>query len=334
MVGSSPQRLHVTAAGQRHGPTEAANRQPTRPCSSAAQLSVSAMATAIDKPAADRKGRTTWQAHLGDGADDGTEANREKKSPNEHTFNMPTSAMGCMTRRKPPDTRNTCLPLALRAATSWGMPGEICRWWLGSTAAAAEHLELMEELRKGMEQPLGRTAGHRGVGSGNAKLSHQRHSNCACRSHCYCTSPARTCGGWPSRNRCMSSRDGCITPRRSASASWNSTVPPMALHAAFNLTIFSRKYGFGTTCMPASCLHSCCTPPHTKLLATFNRFNAVHMHPSHLAVRAATCSPTPRKAAISSIDSSAQLQVSRSEWQSVFSRCANSAAGQPQPCCG
>lgn len=38
-----------------------------------------------------------------------------------------TSAMGWITMRNPPDTRNTCLPWALSAATSSGMPGLICR---------------------------------------------------------------------------------------------------------------------------------------------------------------------------------------------------------------
>lgn len=42
----------------------------------------------------------------------------------------------------------------------------------------------------------------------------------------------RTFGGWPARKRSRSSREGCITPRRPASASWNSTDPPMALHAS------------------------------------------------------------------------------------------------------
>ena len=42
-----------------------------------------------------------------------------------------TSAMGWITMRKPPDTRNTCLPATRSAATSCGMPGEICRRWGG-----------------------------------------------------------------------------------------------------------------------------------------------------------------------------------------------------------
>ncbi len=40
-----------------------------------------------------------------------------------------------------------------------------------------------------------------------------------------------TLGGCPARKRSRSSREGCITPSRAARASWNSTVPPMALRA-------------------------------------------------------------------------------------------------------
>lgn len=54
-----------------------------------------------------------------------------------------TSAMGWMTRRKPPDTRNTCFPWAFRAATSSGMPGEICGAGQRKGGAVASSVRLL-----------------------------------------------------------------------------------------------------------------------------------------------------------------------------------------------
>jgi hypothetical protein len=99
-----------------------------------------------------------------------------------------------------------------------------------------------------------------------------------------------------------------MTPRRALSASWNSTVPPMALQAGG----LAGRAGQGKDARgEGRRQHGNYTIAASRAVADFHLQMplAKHRQAGHLAVSSATCSPTPRNAAISSVDSSLQLQA-------------------------
>ena len=168
--------------------------------------------------------------------------------------------MGSMMTRKPPDTRNTPVPRLCNRLTSSGMP-------------AAVHHHIYE-------------AGYRQNKSWNSVSQSLRTDQLPA------ALPLLMRGGCAARNSYTFCREVCMMFRRCLSASWKSTVPPMALqHPSF----FASQH-FPVLMM----LPRCHFMQQTKSLPC-----------SYLAVMAATSSPTPRNAASSSIDSSSHLYPAR-----------------------
>ena len=223
----------------------------------------------------------------------------------------PTSAIGWMTKRKPPDTKNTCLPCSRSTRTNSGMPGEICG--RQQAAGRAMHACVRERAaaagvhgRQHAAEPGWQHAAQRGAARRSAPWAGAPPGTAACRLLRGASHP----GAPPARPGTARYRPWPCGAGSGAAAR-RSDLPSCAPAA---LWLAARQGAQAGT----AARHPTAAPP------------------AHFAVSAATCSPTPRNSAISSIDSSAQLHGCFNRWaggqaggrlQPVGRACACTAAG-------